>query len=143
MDINKTLVKKTKKSAEWYIINAKNYKLGRLTSKIAYILKNKNSTDYLPYQGSNSRIIIINSKDIKVTGKKEQQKLYKRHSGKPGGLKIETFSKLQKRLPNKIIEYSLKGMLPKNALGRAVFKQVRIYQDQEHPHKAQNPIKIT
>nr|YP_009396664.1 ribosomal protein L13 [Vertebrata australis]ARW65850.1 ribosomal protein L13 [Vertebrata australis] len=139
---NKTIIEKSKKQAEWYILDAEQYKLGRLTSKVAYILKNKNKINYLPYQEGNSHIIIINSKKVQTTGNKSKQKIYKKHSGRPGGLKTEIFEKLQNRLPNRIIEHALKGMLPKNSLGRRLFKKVKIYPDQDHPHQSQNPLKI-
>nr|YP_009394609.1 ribosomal protein L13 [Vertebrata thuyoides]ARW63171.1 ribosomal protein L13 [Vertebrata thuyoides] len=139
---NKTIIKKNPNEAEWYILDAEKYKLGRLTSKIAYILKNKNKIDYLPYQEGNSKIIIINSKKVQTTGKKNVQKTYKKHSGRPGGLKTEIFDKLQDRIPNRIIEHALRGMLPKNSLGRKLFKKVKIYPDQDHPHQSQNPIEI-
>nr|YP_009398748.1 ribosomal protein L13 [Kuetzingia canaliculata]ARW67934.1 ribosomal protein L13 [Kuetzingia canaliculata] len=124
----------------WYIIDAKNKTLGRLSTKIAYILKGKNNATYLPYNEGNSNIIVINSKHIKITGNKRKQKVYKRHSGKPGGLKIETFEKVQKKKPNKIIEHAVRGMLPKNSLGRKVFKKLKVYPNNQHPHKSQKPL---
>nr|YP_009122150.1 50S ribosomal protein L13 [Vertebrata lanosa]AJH65908.1 50S ribosomal protein L13 [Vertebrata lanosa] len=139
---NKTIVKKLREQTEWYILNAEKYKLGRLTSKVAHILKNKHKIEYLPYQEGNSQIIIINSKKIQTTGKKNKQKTYKKHSGRPGGLKTEIFEKLQDRLPNRIIEHALRGMLPKNNLGRRLFKKVKIYPDENHPHQSQNPVEI-
>lgn len=139
---NKTIIKNSKKEIEWYILDAEKYKLGRLTTKIVHILKNKNRIDYLPYQEGNSHIIIINSKKVQTTGKKNKQKTYKKHSGRPGGLKTEVFEKLQNRLPNRIIEHALKGMLPKSSLGRKLFQKVKIYPDQDHPHKSQNPLEI-
>ena len=142
MDKNKTIIKSEEKTIKWYIFDAKDYKLGRLVSKVAHILRNKNKSIYLPYDTDKSHIVIINSKRIQTTGKKNQQKTYKKHSGKPGGMKVEVFSKLQQRKPNKIIEHALKGMLPKNSLGRQLFKNVKIYAGDQHPHKAQNPIKI-
>nr|YP_010171023.1 ribosomal protein L13 [Chondria tumulosa]QSD57164.1 ribosomal protein L13 [Chondria tumulosa] len=140
---NKTFIDKVNKTTKWYIIDAKKENLGRLSSKVAYILKGKDKQEYLPYQRSKTRIIIINSKHIKVTGKKNTQKVYKRHSGKPGGLKIEVFNKLHNRAPNKIIEYAIKGMLPKNSLGRELFKNLKVYPDDQHPHKAQQPMVLT
>jgi len=127
---------------EWYLIDAKEQNLGRLSSKIAFLLKGKNKNTYTPYMNSKIHVIIINSKLIEITGKKRNQKLYKRHSGQPGGLKIETFDKLQKRMPNKIIEKSIKGMLPKNILGRQLFRQLKIYSDSKHPHSPQQPVTL-
>nr|YP_009398313.1 ribosomal protein L13 [Thaumatella adunca]ARW67499.1 ribosomal protein L13 [Thaumatella adunca] len=137
---NKTIISSKENTVKWYIVDAKNQNLGRLSSKIAYILKNKHSIEYLPYQQGNTHIIIINSKEINVTGKKHEQKTYKRHSGRPGGLKVETFEKLQNRMPNKIIEHAIRGMLPKNSLGRSLFKKVKIYTNSIHPHSSQKPV---
>nr|YP_010851677.1 ribosomal protein L13 [Echinothamnion hystrix]WGH14597.1 ribosomal protein L13 [Echinothamnion hystrix] len=139
---NKTIATKSEKKTSWYIIDAKQYKLGRLSSKIAYILINKNSINYLPYQKGNTKIIIINSKEIQVTGNKNKQKTYKRHSGRPGGLKIEIFEQLQKRIPNRILEHAIKGMLPKNSLGRQLMRNVKIYPDNIHPYKNHKLIKL-
>lgn len=123
----------------WYLVDATNENLGRFSSKISYILRGKNNPEYTPHIKNNIHIIIINSKLIKVTGNKKKQKTYKRHSGKPGGLKIETFDNLQKRLPNRILERAIKGMLPKNSLGRQIFTHIKIYADSKHPHSAQQP----
>nr|YP_009397501.1 ribosomal protein L13 [Dasyclonium flaccidum]ARW66687.1 ribosomal protein L13 [Dasyclonium flaccidum] len=141
---NKTLPEKINQTTntQWYIIDAKNKNLGRLSSQIAYILRNKNNLKYMPYQISNTYIIIINSKHIKVTGNKAKQKTYKRHSGRPGGLKTETFENLQEKIPNRIIEHSIRGMLPKNSLGRKLFKRVKIYPNNQHPHSAQKPTNL-
>nr|YP_009393580.1 ribosomal protein L13 [Bostrychia simpliciuscula]ARW62142.1 ribosomal protein L13 [Bostrychia simpliciuscula] len=140
---NKTYIKKVSYQKNWYVINAKNQNLGRISSKIAYILKGKNDVTYLPYQESNTNIIIINSKYISVTGKKQKEKTYKKHSGKPGSLKINTFNDVQKKMPNKIIQHAVKGMLPKNSLGRKLLKKLKVYSDNKHPHNSQKPIHLT
>ena len=142
MNLNKTLITKQNQNTKWYIIDAKKYKLGRISSAITYILKNKHHPYYLPYTEGNSKIIIINSQSIQVTGKKFKQKQYKRHSGRPGGLKTETFEQLQKRIPNRIVEHALKGMLPKNSLGRKLFTKVKIYPNAIHPHHNKNITEI-
>nr|QCI07055.1 ribosomal protein L13 [Haraldiophyllum bonnemaisonii] len=141
MLINKniTYIEKNNNLNKWYIIDAKDQTLGRLSSKIAFLLKGKTSNTYTPYLKNSINIIIINSKFIKVTGKKIEQKIYKKHSGKPGGLKTETFNQLQHRIPNRIIEKSIKGMLPKNILGRDLFKKLKVYPNTIHPHSAQKP----
>nr|QCI04668.1 ribosomal protein L13 [Apoglossum ruscifolium] len=143
IDNNKTYIKKDSKETEWYIIDATNETLGRLSSKVSYLLRGKNNNQYTPYIKSNIYIIIINSKLIRITGNKKQQKTYKRHSGRPGGLKIEVLEKLQQRLPNRIIEKSIKGMLPKNTLGRKLFTQLKIYPNDIHPHSSQKPLLLT
>lgn len=140
IDKNITYIDKNINIPKWYIIDAKDQHLGRLGSQIAYILKGKNKKTYLPYLENTINIIVINSKLIKITGKKREQKTYKRHSGKPGGLKIETFDKLNQRIPNRIIEKAIKGMLPKNTLGRNLFKKLKVYPTTVHPHSAQKPI---
>nr|YP_010851083.1 ribosomal protein L13 [Aphanocladia stichidiosa]WGH14004.1 ribosomal protein L13 [Aphanocladia stichidiosa] len=139
---NKTIITKLETTISWYIIDAKEYKLGRLSSKIAYTLINKKSANYLPYQKGNLKIIIINSKEIQLTGNKSKQKQYKRHSGRPGGLKVEIFEQLQKRIPNRILEHAIKGMLPKNSLGRQLMRNVKIYPDNIHPYKNHKLIKL-
>nr|QCI06928.1 ribosomal protein L13 [Halydictyon mirabile] len=139
--MNKTYIDKENKE-KWYIINASNQNLGRLSSKIANILIGKQLNTYTPYIKNNIYIIIINSKLIHITGNKDKQKTYKRHSGRPGGLKIETFERLKNRLPNRILEKSIKGMLPKNILGKQLFNQLKIYPDNIHPHSSQKPLLI-
>nr|YP_010851281.1 ribosomal protein L13 [Aphanocladia delicatula]WGH14202.1 ribosomal protein L13 [Aphanocladia delicatula] len=139
---NKTIIKKLEKNFCWYIIDAQQYKLGRLSSRIAYILINKNSTNYVPYQKEKLKIIIINSEKLQVTGNKNKQKTYKRHSGRPGGLKTETFEEVQKRSPNRILEHAIKGMLPKNSLGRQLIKNVKIYPNNIHPYTQHKPNKL-
>lgn len=142
MDVNKTIIRKNSKIPTLYIINAKNHKLGRLSSKVAHVLKNKNNPYYLPYEEEKSNIIIINSKHIKVTGKKYKEKEYRKHSGRPGGLKIEKLNKIHQKLPNRIIEHAVKGMLPKNTLGRNLFKKIKIYPDHLHPYQEDRLIEI-
>ena len=141
--MNKTYIKKNVSKSEWFFIDANNQTLGRLSSEIASHLKNKNSIYYTPFQSIPSHIIVINAKHIRISGEKRQQKLYKRHSGRPGGLKVETFKQLQKRLPEKIIEKAVKGMLPKNTLGRKLFRYLKVYSGPTHPHNAQKPRPLT
>nr|YP_010196007.1 ribosomal protein L13 [Gracilaria bursa-pastoris]UAD83404.1 ribosomal protein L13 [Gracilaria bursa-pastoris] len=141
--MNKTYIAQKPNYSKWYIIDAKDENLGRLSSKIAKLLKGKNSTSYTPYINNKIYIIIINSKSIKVTGKKVLQKTYKKHSGYPGGLRIKTFNHFLSTNPNIILEKSIKGMLPKGILGKQLFTQLKIYPDTEHPHKPQKPEVIT
>ena len=107
------------------------------------ILRGKNTIDYTPYINNKVYVIVINSKLIKVTGQKRTQKLYRSHSGRPGGLKTENFHNLQQRIPNRIIEKSIKGMLPKGPLGRKLFTHLKVYDNHIHPHEAQKPNLIT
>jgi large subunit ribosomal protein L13 len=124
---------------KWYVIDAADQRLGRLATEIAMILRGKNKPTYTPHLDTGDFVIIINAEKIAVTGKKRQQKLYRRHSGRPGGMKVETFDKLQKRIPERIIEHAVKGMLPKNTLGRQLFTHLKVYAGGEHPHQAQKP----
>lgn len=140
--MNKTQVSSFTNNSRWYLIDAQGKTLGRLSTQIAYILRGKNRLDYSPACNSSEYIILINTKDIKVTGRKKDQKLYYRHSGRPGGLKTETFAELQSRLPNRVIEQAVKRMLPKGPLGRQLFKNLKAYPDSNHPHAAQKPTTI-
>jgi len=124
---------------KWYVIDAKGKTLGKLATIIATILNGKHKSINNPSLDCGDYVIVINSKDIKVTGKKSEQKIYRRHSGRPGGLKIETFEKLQDRIPERILEKAVKGMLPKGPLGRDKFKHLKVYKEDSHPHASQNP----
>lgn len=102
---------------KWYVIDAADQRLGRLASVVAMLLRGKTKPTYTPHIDTGDFVIVINAEQIAVTGKKRSQKLYRRHSGRPGGMKVETFAKLQARIPERIIEHAVRGMLPKNALG--------------------------
>jgi large subunit ribosomal protein L13 len=128
---------------KWYVIDAANQRLGRLAVEIARILRGKNKAIYTPHMDTGDFVIVVNAEKIEVTGKKRSQKLYRRHSGRPGGMKTETFAKLQNRLPERIIEQAVKGMLPKNSLGRQLFTKLNVYAGSEHPHAAQKPETLT
>ncbi|MBD2091144.1 50S ribosomal protein L13 [Microcoleus sp. FACHB-1515] len=123
----------------WYVVDAADQRLGRLATAIAMILRGKNKPTYTPHMDTGDFVIVINAEKVDVTGKKREQKLYRRHSGRPGGMKTETFEKLQARIPERIIEHAVKGMLPKNSLGRQLFTKLKVYAGAEHPHAAQKP----
>lgn len=123
----------------WYIIDAADHRLGRLASAIAMILRGKNKPTYTPHMDTGDFVIVINAEKVQVTGKKRTQKVYFRHSGRPGGMKTESFAKLQARLPERIIEHAVKGMLPKNSLGKQLFTKLKVYEGPDHPHDAQKP----
>lgn len=124
---------------QWFIIDAKDKCLGRLATEVVKILRGKTKIFYNPAQDTGDYVIIINAKQIKVTGNKATQKTYMRHSGRPGGKTIETFEQLQARIPERIVEKAVKGMLPKNTLGRKLFTKLKVYQGDSHPHMAQEP----
>lgn len=123
----------------WYVVDATDQRLGRLATEIAMVLRGKRKPTYTPHMDTGDFVIVINAEKVDVTGKKRAQKIYRRHSGRPGGMKEETFDKLQKRLPERIIEHAVKGMLPKNSLGRQLFTKLKVYAGAEHPHAAQQP----
>jgi large subunit ribosomal protein L13 len=123
----------------WHIVDAAEMRLGRLASEIAMVLRGKNKPTYTPHMDTGDFVVVINAEKVVVTGKKSSQKLYRRHSGRPGGMKTETFAKLQDRLPERIIEQAVKGMLPKNSLGRQLFTKLKVYAGDTHPHAAQQP----
>lgn len=141
--MNKTIfTNKEKNKYDWFLIDADSITLGRISTEISRILLGKNSPHYDPSQSIQHGIIVINAEKITVTGKKETDKFYYRHSGTPGGLTIETFKELQNRIPSRIIEKSVKGMLPKGSLGRELFTKLKVYKGPIHPHTSQNPKKI-
>lgn len=123
----------------WYVIDAAGQRLGRLAVIVASILRGKHKPDFTPHLDTGDHVIIINAEQIEVTGRKRTQKLYRRHSGRPGGMKTETFSQLQARIPERIIEKAVKGMLPHTRLGRSQFTKLKVYVGAHHPHEAQQP----
>ena len=122
---------------EWQVFDAKNQTLGRLAVKVANTLMGKGKTNFVNYLDCGDYVIVTNASLVKVTGKKETQKKYYRHSGYPGGLKTETLSNLRARRPEEVIRHAVWGMIPKNRLGRAMMKKIHIYSGTEHPYKNQ------
>ena len=138
--MNKTLLPNPETlEQKWYIIDAADQRLGRLATEVATILRGKNKPTFTPHLDTGDFVVIVNAEKVNVTGRKREQKLYRRHSGRPGGMKTETFDKLQARIPERIIEQAVKGMLPKNALGRKLFTKLKVYAGPSHPHQAQQP----
>ncbi|PSN19988.1 50S ribosomal protein L13 [filamentous cyanobacterium CCP5] len=128
---------------QWYVVDASGQRLGRLASEIAKTLRGKNKPTFTPNLDTGDFVVVVNAEKVVVTGKKRDEKLYRRHSGRPGGMKSETFAQLQARNPERIIEQAVKGMLPKNALGRQLFTKLKVYAGSEHPHDAQKPQTLT
>ena len=124
---------------QWYLVDAENQTLGRLATEVAAVLRGKNKPYFTPHLDTGDFVVIVNAEKIQVTGRKGTQKLYRRHSGRPGGMKVETFNALRERIPERIVEKAIKGMLPHNALGRQLFRKLKVYKGSEHPHAAQNP----
>lgn len=135
---NESIVKR-----DWYVADATNQTLGRMSSKIAHVLRGKNKTYYTPHFDCGDYVIVINSNKVVLTGNKMEDKEYLTYSGYPGGQKAETAKNLLGRRPNVVIERAVKGMLPKNRLGRAMYKKLFVYDTAEHPHKAQQPKEMT
>jgi large subunit ribosomal protein L13 len=131
--------KKENIERQWYLVDAKNQVLGRLASHVARILRGKHKPIFAPHVDTGDHVIIINAERIRVTGKKAQQKRYKRYSGYPSGLKETVYEEMLAKHPERILEHAIKGMLPKNRLGRKMFKKLRIYTGEQHPHQAQRP----
>ena len=123
---------------KWYVIDAEDKTLGKIASEVASILRGKKKPIYTPHVDTGDYVIVINAEKVRVTGKKEEQKIYKSHSGYPGGLKETTLRELRAKKPEEIIRHAVKGMMPKGKLGRQMFKKLKVYAGPEHPHTAQN-----
>ncbi|MDA9715608.1 50S ribosomal protein L13 [Bacteroidota bacterium] len=124
---------------KWYLIDCSNQTLGRLSVRVANILRGKTKPEYTPNADVGDFVVLINAKNIKVTGSKNENKIYYSHSGYPGGIKKINFKDLLEKDPEKVLRNSVKGMLPKNKLNRQIIKKLKIYSDEVHPHEAQNP----
>ena len=123
----------------WIVVDAKEKILGRLATKLAFRLRGKHKPEYSANADLGDFIVVINAKDIQVTGKKMTQKMYYRHSGYPGGIKSKPLNEVLESSPEEVIKAAVKGMLPKNKLGRQMIKKLKVYADEHHPHQAQNP----
>ncbi len=124
---------------KWYVIDAKDLVLGRLATKVASVIRGKHKPVFTPNMDTGDFVIVVNADKVKMTGKRELQKTYFSHSGYPGGVRIRTFSEMMTKHPERVIEHAVKGMLPKNRLGRKLIKKLKVYAGEEHPHAAQNP----
>lgn len=124
---------------EWFVIDASNLVLGRLATEIARRLRGKHKAEYTPHVDTGDYIVVTNAEKVTVTGRKFKEKVYYNHSGFPGGIKSITFDKLQAKSPERIIERAVKGMLPKNPLGREMYRKLKVYAGSDHPHAAQQP----
>ncbi|CAA0096040.1 MULTISPECIES: 50S ribosomal protein L13 [Zhongshania] len=127
---------------DWYVVDAAEKTLGRLASEIAHRLRGKHKPEYTPHVDTGDYIVVVNAEKIRVTGNKATGKIYHHHTGYPGGLKSISFEKLIDKAPERVIQGAVKGMLPKNPLGRAMFKKLKVYAGTEHPHTAQQPVEL-
>lgn len=124
---------------KWHVVDASGQTLGRLATRVARILSGKDNPKYTPFIDTGDHVIVINAKDVRLTGLKAESKKYFHYTGFPGGIKEEEFKKRLERKPELIIESAIKGMLPKNKLGRAMGSKLKVYRDDKHPHQAQKP----
>jgi large subunit ribosomal protein L13 len=127
---------------KWYVVDAEGQTLGRLATEIATILRGKNKPQYTPHVDTGDFVVVVNAEKVAVTGRKAEQKVYRRHSGYPGGLKETSYEQLMERRPTEILRRAVKGMMPKNRLARQQLRKLKIYAGPEHPHAAQNPQRL-
>lgn len=124
---------------DWYVVDASGKTLGRLASAIAHRLRGKHKAEYTPHVDTGDYIVVVNAEKVRVTGAKATDKMYHRHSGYPGGLRSISFEQLIDKAPANVIQAAVKGMLPRNPLGRAMFRKLKVYAGSDHPHTAQQP----
>ena len=134
--------KNTDLDKKWLLLDARDETLGRLSSKIASILMGKNKPQYTPHNDLGDYVVVVNAEKIRVTGNKDIQKKYYKHTGYPGGLKSSTFSEIIEKDPENLILKAVRGMLPKNKLSSSMISKLKVYEGDDHPHAGQNPIKI-
>ena len=132
-------LKKEEVQRNWFVVDATDRVLGRVATKIADKIRGKDKTTFTPHTDGGDYVIVINAEKIKVTGSKRNNKIYYRHSLYPGGLKSQTFKELNKKNPERIIEEAVKGMLPKNKLGKSMIKKLKVFQGPNHDHESQQP----
>ena len=135
-------VKKEELDQKWYLVNAEGKVLGRLATELAKILKGKNKPIYAPYLDTGDFVIVVNAGKLTLTGKKMKDKIYYHHTGYPGGIKEMNAEKLLAKKPTEMIRIAVKGMLPKNSLGRQMLRKLKVYAGADHPHEAQKPISL-
>jgi large subunit ribosomal protein L13 len=128
---------------DWYVIDAEGKTLGRMATEIAHRLRGKHKPEYTPHVDTGDYIIVVNAEKVSVTGKKATDKLYQRHSGFPGGLKTRTFNEMIEKAPVDVVKLAVKGMMPRNPLGRAMLRKLKVYTGAQHPHGAQNPAELS
>ncbi len=127
----------------WYLVDAEGQTLGRLASSVAQLVRGKHTPAYHPSMNTGAYVVVINAEKVAVTGNKANDKLYRRHTGRPGSMKTETFKALQVRIPERIVEKAIRGMLPSGKLGNELFRQLKVYKGAAHPHEAQQPVDVT
>jgi large subunit ribosomal protein L13 len=133
------MAKREEAERNWYVVDAENKVLGRLASELAKILRGKHKPQFTPHVDTGDYVIVVNAEKVSLTGNKLKDKVYYSHSGYPGGIKSVTAEDLKAKKPEDLIRFAVKGMLPKNRLGRKLFKKLKVYAGGEHPHQAQQP----
>ena len=123
----------------WYVVDATDVPLGRLASELAPVLRGKHKATYAPHIDGGDFVVVVNAEKVHVSGNKEIEKIYFRHSGYPGGLRAETLSEVREKHPERLVEIAVRGMLPKNRLGRQMLRKLKVYAGPDHPHAAQKP----
>lgn len=134
--------KKEELKYQWYLVNAERKVLGRLASELAKILRGKHKPTFTPHLDTGDFVVVVNAEKVGLTGKKLKDKIYYRHTGYPGGIKEVSAEKLLAKKPTELIRRAVKGMLPKNSLGRQMLRKLKVYAGPNHPHKAQNPVPL-
>jgi len=124
---------------KWLIVDAQDKTLGRIATEIARVLRGKHKAQYTPHMDTGDFVVVVNAAKVRVTGRKEADKIYYRHTGYPGGIRSANFKTMIEKHPERVIEQAVKGMLPKNSLGRTIYKKLKVYAGAEHPHEAQQP----
>jgi large subunit ribosomal protein L13 len=128
--------------ARWHVIDADGRVLGRIATKAARLLQGKHKTSYTPFLDTGDHVIVVNASKVKLTGRKEDQKVYRRHSGYEGGLREERARIVRQRRPERLVEEAVRGMLPKTKLGDAMYRKLKVYAGPDHPHTAQKPTRL-
>jgi large subunit ribosomal protein L13 len=129
-------------NSRWHVIDASGQVLGRVATLAARLLQGKHKATYTPFIDTGDHVVIVNARSVRLTGRKEDQKVYRRHSGYEGGLREERAVEVRKRRPGRLVEEAVRGMLPKTKLGDAMYRKLKVYADADHPHAAQQPTKI-
>jgi len=128
---------------QWHVIDARDVVLGRLASKAAQLLMGKNKPSYTPFLDTGDHVVVVNAAKVRLTDRKEEQKIYRRHSGYPGGLTETSARKVREARPARLVEEAIQGMLPKTKLGKQMYRKLKVYAGDKHPHQAQKPVELT
>ncbi len=143
MDSGTSVASRGEIRQEWWVVDATNKVLGRLATRVARVLSGKHRPGYLPYRDTGDFVVVTNADKVLLTGRKTEEKIYRRHTGYPGGLKSVRARELSAKYPERLIEEAVRGMLPKSRLGRRQFKKLKVYRGPSHPHEAQKPRVLT